>query len=105
MTCFGGDFRVPSVTGSLACHFSVAAGFVLRVYAYAIVFCALFVVTTRTPLSSTFALVLFGIFCYWFLVHSERRGESPSDALWIDRTSLITVLDWGLPCVYLLRQP
>ena len=71
----------------------------------AMVFYSLFVVTTRPVLAFTIPLVLFGIFRYWFLVDREARGESPTDALWNDRTLFITVLLWGLLCAYLLRQP
>jgi decaprenyl-phosphate phosphoribosyltransferase len=71
----------------------------------AMVFYSLFVVTTRPVLAFTIPLVLFGIFRYWFLVDRESRGESPTDALWNDRTLFITVLLWGLLCAYLLRQP
>ena len=71
----------------------------------AMVFYSLFVVTTRPVLAFTIPLVLFGIFRYWFLVDRDSRGESPTDALWNDRTLFITVLLWGLLCAYLLRQP
>jgi len=69
------------------------------------VFYSLFVVTTRPVLAFTIPLVLFGIFRYWFLVDRGERGESPTDALWSDRTLAITVVLWGLLCAYLLRQP
>jgi decaprenyl-phosphate phosphoribosyltransferase len=71
----------------------------------AMVFYSLFVVTTRPVLAFTIPLVLFGIFRYWFLVDRDNRGESPTDALWNDRTLFITVAMWGLLCAYLLRQP
>jgi decaprenyl-phosphate phosphoribosyltransferase len=71
----------------------------------AMVFYSLFVVTTRPVLAFTIPLVLFGIFRYWFLVDREARGESPTDALWNDRTLFVTVLLWGFLCAYLLRQP
>ena len=69
------------------------------------VFYSLFVVTTRPVLAFTIPLVLFGIFRYWFLVDRGERGESPTDALWGDRTLAVTVVLWGLLCAYLLRQP
>ncbi|HMA03512.1 MAG TPA: decaprenyl-phosphate phosphoribosyltransferase [Gemmatimonadaceae bacterium] len=69
------------------------------------VFYSLFVVTTRPVLAFTIPLVLFGIFRYWFLVDRGGRGESPTDALWSDRTLAVTVVLWGLLCAYLLRQP
>jgi decaprenyl-phosphate phosphoribosyltransferase len=69
------------------------------------VFYSLFVVTTRPVLAFTIPLVLFGIFRYWFLVDRGDRGESPTDALWNDRTLAITVVMWGILCAYLLRQP
>jgi decaprenyl-phosphate phosphoribosyltransferase len=69
------------------------------------VFYSLFVVTTRPVLAFTIPLVLFGIFRYWFLVDRGERGESPTDALWSDRTLAITVVLWGVFCAYLLRQP
>jgi len=69
------------------------------------VFYSLFVVTTRPVLAFTIPLVLFGIFRYWFLVDRGERGESPTDALWSDRTLAVTVVLWGLLCAYLLRQP
>jgi decaprenyl-phosphate phosphoribosyltransferase len=71
----------------------------------AMVFYSLFVVTTRPTLAFTIPLVLFGIFRYWFLVDRESRGESPTEALWSDRTLAITVVMWGLLCAFLLRQP
>jgi decaprenyl-phosphate phosphoribosyltransferase len=71
----------------------------------AMVFYSLFVVTTRPVLAFTIPLVLFGIFRYWFLVDRGDRGESPTDALWSDRTLAVTVVLWGLFCAYLLRQP
>jgi decaprenyl-phosphate phosphoribosyltransferase len=69
------------------------------------VFYSLFVVTTRPVLAFTIPLVLFGIFRYWFLVDRGDRGESPTDALWNDRTLAVTVVMWGILCAYLLRQP
>lgn len=69
------------------------------------VFYSLFVVTTRPVLAFTIPLVLFGIFRYWFLVDRGERGESPTDALWSDRTLAVTVVMWGILCAYLLRQP
>jgi decaprenyl-phosphate phosphoribosyltransferase len=71
----------------------------------AMVFYSLFVVTTRPALAFTIPLVLFGIFRYWFLVDRGSRGESPTDALWNDRTLFVTIALWGLLCAYLLRQP
>jgi decaprenyl-phosphate phosphoribosyltransferase len=71
----------------------------------AMVFYSLFVVTTRPVLAFTIPLVLFGIFRYWFLVDRKGRGESPTDALWNDRSLAVTVILWGLLCAYLLRQP
>lgn len=69
------------------------------------VFYSLFVVTTRPVLAFTIPLVLFGIFRYWFIVDRGERGESPTDALWSDRTLAVTVVMWGILCAYLLRQP
>jgi decaprenyl-phosphate phosphoribosyltransferase len=79
--------------------------FALLSSVFSIVFYSLFVVTTRPVLAFTIPLVLFGIFRYWFLVDRGNRGESPTDALWSDRTLAVTVIMWGLFCAYLLRQP
>ena len=79
--------------------------FALMASVCAMVFYSLFVVTTRPVLAFTIPLVLFGIFRYWFLVDRGARGESPTDAVWNDRTLAITVVLWGILCAYLLRQP
>jgi decaprenyl-phosphate phosphoribosyltransferase len=79
--------------------------FALMASVCSMVFYSLFVVTTRPVLAFTIPLVLFGIFRYWFLVDRGDRGESPTDAVWNDRTLAITVVMWGILCAYLLRQP
>ncbi len=85
--------------------FALLERFALMSSVCSIVFYSLFVVTTRPVLAFTIPLVLFGIFRYWFLVDRGERGESPTDAMWSDRTLAITVVLWGLFCAYLLRQP
>ena len=79
--------------------------FALMASVCSMVFYSLFVVTTRPVLAFTIPLVLFGIFRYWFLVDRGDRGESPTDAVWNDRTLAVTVVLWGILCAYLLRQP
>jgi 4-hydroxybenzoate polyprenyltransferase len=70
----------------------------------AVVFYGLFVVTIRPRLNVTMPFVLFGLFRYWYIVESDGRGESPTDAVWSDWPLIATVLAWAAVCVWRLRS-
>ncbi len=48
--------------------------------------------------------VLFGLFRYWFLVERGGKGETPTEAVWADRTLILTVIAWALVCVWRLTS-
>ena len=48
------------------------------------------------------ALVLFGLFRYWFLVEREGVGESPTDTVWSDAALALTVAAWGAVSAYVV---
>jgi 4-hydroxybenzoate polyprenyltransferase len=70
----------------------------------AVVFYGLFVVTVRPKLNVTLPFVLFGLFRYWYIVESDGRGESPTDAVWSDWPLILTVVAWAGVCLWRLRS-
>lgn len=60
----------------------------------ALLFYALFVMTTRPELTITIPVVMYGFFRYWYLVEIQGGGESPTDALLTDVPILSTVVVW-----------
>lgn len=60
----------------------------------ALLFYALFVMTTRPELTITIPVVMYGFFRYWYLVEIQDGGESPTDVLLNDLPILSTVLVW-----------
>lgn len=67
-----------------------------------IVFYALYIFEVRPELVITLPLVLFGLFRYWYIVDVLEAGESPTDAVWQDLPLGLTVVAWGLLCIFLL---
>ncbi|GAB6043978.1 decaprenyl-phosphate phosphoribosyltransferase [Endothiovibrio diazotrophicus] len=70
----------------------------------ALVFYALFVVSTRPELVVTIPFVLFGLYRYWYVVEVCEGGESPTDALLSDRPLLVTVMLWVGACGWALLR-
>lgn len=68
----------------------------------ALLFYSMFVMSAKPELVITVPVVLFGLFRYWFVVEALDGGESPTDALLVDRQLLLTVLIWVALCVCLL---
>lgn len=68
----------------------------------ALIFYALFVVSSRPELVTTIPFVLFGLFRYWYVVEVDEGGESPTDALLSDRPLLATVTLWVAACGWAL---
>ena len=68
----------------------------------ALVFYALFVVTSKPQLINSVPLVLFGLFRYWYVVDSLDAGESPTDVLLADWPLLMTVIAWLFVCGWAL---
>lgn len=64
----------------------------------ALLFYSLFVVSAKPELAITVPLVLFGLFCYWFVVEALDGGESPTNALFADWQLLLTVVLWVTAC-------
>ena len=57
------------------------------------------------PLYLTIPLVLYGIFRYLYLMYAEEKGGNPSEHLYRDRPTLITVILWGLAVLAILYGP
>jgi decaprenyl-phosphate phosphoribosyltransferase len=70
----------------------------------AVVFYGLFVVTVRPKLNVTLPFVLFGLFRYWYIVETDGRGESPTEAVWSDWPLILTVIAWAAVCIWRLRS-
>ena len=68
----------------------------------ALVFYSMFVMASRPELMITVPLVLFGLFRYWYVVDVLEGGESPTDALLSDWPLLLTLVAWGLACIWAL---
>lgn len=68
----------------------------------ALVFYSMFVMASRPELVITVPLVLFGLFRYWYVVDILDGGESPTDALLSDWPLLLTLVAWGLACIWAL---
>ncbi len=68
----------------------------------ALIFYSLFVALSRPALAITVPIVMFGLFRYWYIVDSNKSGESPTDALYEDFTLCLTVVVWVLSCVLIL---
>jgi 4-hydroxybenzoate polyprenyltransferase len=66
----------------------------------ALVFYSMFVMASRQELIITVPLVLFGLFRYWYVVEVLDGGESPTDALLSDKLLLLTVVLWGVACIW-----
>jgi decaprenyl-phosphate phosphoribosyltransferase len=66
----------------------------------ALVFYSMFVMASRQELIVTVPLVLFGLFRYWYVVEVLDGGESPTDALLSDKLLLLTVVLWGVACIW-----
>ena len=69
----------------------------------ALIFYSMFVMSAKPQLVVTIPLVLFGLFRYWYLVDQHDGGESPTDAVFADVPLLLTVMSWGLACIWVLR--
>ena len=50
----------------------------------------------------TVGFVVYGLFRYLYLVHQQRRGDSPEEVLLSDRPILLTVVLWGASCSVLV---
>jgi hypothetical protein len=68
----------------------------------ALVFYSMFVATARPELVITVPIVIFGLFRYWYIVHTVEGGESPTDALTEDKQLLLSVVLWCAICAYVL---
>lgn len=68
----------------------------------ALVFYSMFVATARPELVITVPIVIFGLFRYWYIVHTVEGGESPTDALIEDKQLLLSVVLWCVICTYAL---
>lgn len=78
-----------------------AAGAVISYALYTVAPRTLEVLGTEQMIYTTI-FVLFGIFRYLFLVHSEGNTENPANAIITDRTMLAVVVLWVLACVGLI---
>ena len=67
-----------------------------------LIFYSLFVLSARPEMVLTIPFVIFGLFRYWFIVESEGRGESPTEALLKDPQMLINMLIWIGVCIWQL---
>lgn len=56
-----------------------------------------------TKMMLTIPFVLYGIFRYLFLIHSQSRGGSPEQVLLTDRPLLINTVLWVVTAVVMLR--
>ena len=68
----------------------------------ALVFYSMFVMASRPELVVTVPLVLFGLFRYWYVVDVLDGGESPTDALLSDWPLILTIIAWGITCIWAL---
>jgi decaprenyl-phosphate phosphoribosyltransferase len=66
----------------------------------AILFYSLFIISDKPDMVYTIPFVLFGLFRYWFIVETKDSGESPTDALFLDRILQLTILAWIVACLY-----
>lgn len=68
----------------------------------ALLFYSLFVIDSRPDMVATIPFVLFGLFRYWYVVETNKEGESPTDALLSDWQLLLTVFGWIAVCIWAL---
>jgi decaprenyl-phosphate phosphoribosyltransferase len=68
----------------------------------ALLFYSLFVMNSRPDMVATIPFVLFGLFRYWYVVETNKEGESPTDALFSDWQLLVTVFGWIAVCIWAL---
>ena len=68
----------------------------------ALLFYSLFVITSRPELVVTIPFVIYGIFRYWFVVESNKDGESPTDILISDWQLSLTIFIWISICIWTL---
>jgi 4-hydroxybenzoate polyprenyltransferase len=69
----------------------------------AILFYSLFIISDKPNMVYTIPFVLFGLFRYWFIVETKDSGESPTDALFLDRILQLTILGWIVACLYSIK--
>jgi 4-hydroxybenzoate polyprenyltransferase len=69
----------------------------------AILFYSLFIISDKPDMVYTIPFVLFGLFRYWFIVETKDSGESPTDALFLDRILQLTIFGWIVACLYSLN--
>lgn len=67
-----------------------------------LIFYSLFVMSARPEMVITIPFVIFGLFRYWFIVESEGKGESPTEALLKDPQMMINMLIWIGVCIWQL---
>lgn len=60
----------------------------------AIVFFSIYVMSEKPELVITIPLVIYGLFRYWFLVETQKQGESPTKTLTSDWHMIISILLW-----------
>jgi 4-hydroxybenzoate polyprenyltransferase len=68
----------------------------------ALVFYALYVISTRPAMVATIPIVLFGMFRYWYIVDRHGQGESPTDAVLADWPLQVTLLAWLATTIWAL---
>ena len=69
----------------------------------ALLFYSLFVISTRPELDISIPLVLYGLFRYWFLVETQKEGESPTDVLFRDWHLQVTIVAWVGICFWVMK--
>lgn len=67
----------------------------------ALIFYSMFVMSEKPHLTITIPFVLFGLFRYWYIVERLDGGESPTDALLSDWPLLLSIVFWGIICVWI----
>jgi 4-hydroxybenzoate polyprenyltransferase len=68
----------------------------------ALLFYALYVISTRPAMVATIPIVLFGMFRYWYIVDRHGQGESPTDAVLADWPLQVTLLAWLATTIWAL---
>lgn len=77
----------------------------------ALVAYTLYTFTAQTALADgwlmlgTVPFVVYGIFRYLYLIHVQRRTDSPDELLWHDKSLLLSVALWAVAVVTLIYVP
>lgn len=68
----------------------------------AILFYSLYIISDKPDMVFTIPFVLFGLYRYWYIVELKNSGESPTDALFMDKWLQLTIFGWISACLYSL---